>query len=43
VALRQRERYPIWMALVVAASAPMRQAGEDLGIDVVDALAWRWG
>jgi D-glycero-D-manno-heptose 1,7-bisphosphate phosphatase len=43
VALRQRERYPIWMALVVAATRPVRRAGEDLGIDVVDAPAWRWG
>jgi D-glycero-D-manno-heptose 1,7-bisphosphate phosphatase len=43
VALRQRERYPIWMALVVAASDPVRQAAEALEIDVVDAAAWRWG
>jgi D-glycero-D-manno-heptose 1,7-bisphosphate phosphatase len=43
VALRQQERYPVWMALVVAASEPVAQCGRDLGIDVVDATAWRWG
>ncbi|GAA4822657.1 hypothetical protein GCM10023201_05780 [Actinomycetospora corticicola] len=43
VALRQRERYPVWMALVVAASEPVRALAEGLGLDVVDAAAWRWG
>lgn len=41
VALRQRERYPIWMALVVGASPTVRECAEYLGIDHVDGARWR--
>ena len=41
VALRQRERYPVWMALVVARSPSVHELAASLGLDHVDGDRWR--
>jgi D-glycero-D-manno-heptose 1,7-bisphosphate phosphatase len=41
VALRQHERYPLWMALLVARSPEALQCAADLGMDHLEGDRWR--